>query len=58
MNNTTRTILGTSLSILDAARRAGSELSETGRMEPATLSEVSLPLVAEKELRRTYDTWV
>jgi multimeric flavodoxin WrbA len=44
--------------VLDAARRAGRELAETGRMEPATLAEVSRPLVAEQELRRVYNTWV
>lgn len=46
------------LAVLDAARRAGRELAEDGRMDRATLSEVSRPLVAEEELRRVYDAWV
>lgn len=44
--------------VLDAARRAGRELAESGRMQPSTLSEVSRPLVAEEELRRVYNAWV
>lgn len=44
--------------VLDAARRAGRELTETGRMDPVTLAEVSRPLVTEEELRRVYNTWV
>ena len=44
--------------VLAAARRAGSELAHTGRMEPATLAEVSRPLIAEEELRRVYNAWV
>jgi multimeric flavodoxin WrbA len=44
--------------VLDAARRAGRELAATGCMNPATLAEVSRPLVAEEELRRVYNAWV
>jgi len=44
--------------VLDAARRAGRELAETGRMAPETLAEVRRPLVAEEELRRLYNAWV
>jgi multimeric flavodoxin WrbA len=44
--------------VLDAARRAGRELAATGCMNPATLAEVSRPLVAEEELRRVYNAWL
>jgi len=44
--------------VLEAASHAGRELAETGRMEPATLSDVRRPLVAEEELRRFYNAWI
>jgi hypothetical protein len=54
----TRYLLDTDTLSRHAARLAGCELADTVGMEPATLSEVSLPLVAEEELRRVDDTWV
>jgi multimeric flavodoxin WrbA len=44
--------------ILEAARRAGSELAKEGAMTDETLEKVSRPLISEEELRRKYNEWV
>ncbi len=41
--------------VLEAVRRAGSELATTGEMQPATLAQVSRPLVPEEALRKMYN---
>ncbi len=41
--------------VLNAANRAGRQLVTDGRMEQATLDEVSRPLISEEELRRRYN---
>lgn len=43
------------VAVLEAVRRAGRELATDGVMNPATLVEVSRPLIAEEELRRRFN---
>jgi hypothetical protein len=44
--------------VLEAARRAGSELMNNGAMSDETLEAVSRPLVSEEDLRRRYNEWL
>jgi hypothetical protein len=44
--------------VLDAVRRAGTELVDEGTMRPETLEAISRPLISQEELRRRYNRWV
>jgi multimeric flavodoxin WrbA len=44
--------------VLAAARRAGKELVQDGRMSEAAMAEISRPLISEEALRLMYNDWV
>lgn len=44
--------------VLDAVRRAGTELVDEGAMRPETLEAISRPLISQEELRRRYNRMV
>ena len=48
-------LTGDGKAVQEAARKAGRELVELGRMQKDTLEAISRPLISEEELRRAYN---
>jgi hypothetical protein len=44
--------------VIEAARKAGQELTQNGAVSCETLEAISRPLISEEELRQMYNDWI